>query len=66
MSDQATVKGYVPEQLIPINEHRPYHIRAVGLTFWCKAQIAAGVLLGVGAASIGAAMVYALATGTPQ
>lgn len=66
MPEGTTVKGYVPEQLIKVNEHRPYHIRAVGLTFWCKAQIAAGVLLGFGAASIGASMVYALATGTPQ
>lgn len=61
-----TVKGFRPEQMSPVNEHRPYHVRAVGLTFWCKAQIAAGFLLGTGATVIGLCMAYALLTGTPQ
>lgn len=49
-----------------VNEHRPYHVRAVGLTFWCKVQIAAAFLLGTGATVIGLCMAYSLLTGTPQ
>lgn len=61
-----TVKGFTPEQMPPINTHRPYHVRAVGLTFWCKAQIVAAVLLGVGATTVGVCMLWAMATGVPQ
>ena len=63
MSD-ATVKGFIPPQLIQVNQHRPYQVRAIGLTFWCKMQIAAAVLLGFGFVMVGASMVYSLATGT--
>ena len=61
-----TVRGFRPEQMSQVNEHRPHHVRAVGLTFWCKVQIVAGVLLGAGAIVIGLCMAYALLTGTPQ
>lgn len=61
-----TVKGFVPGQMRPVNEHRPTQIRAVGLTFWCKVQIAAGLLLGTGATVVGLCMAYALLNGTPQ
>lgn len=60
----ATVKGFIPAQMEPINTHRPYHVRAVGLTFWCKMQIVAAVLLGVGATTVGVCMIWAMATAT--
>lgn len=60
----ATVKGFTPAQMEPVNMHRPYHIRAVGLTFWCKMQIVAAVLLGVGATTIGVCMLWVMATAT--
>ena len=56
-----TVKGFKPEQMSPVNMHRPYRVRAVGLTFWCKAQIVAAVLLGFGATTVGGCMVYSIA-----
>lgn len=60
----ATMKGFTPAQMEPVNMHRPYHIRAVGLTFWCKMQIVAAVLLGVGATTIGVCMLWVMATAT--
>lgn len=62
----ATVKGWTPEQMNKTNEHRPYHIRAVGLTFWSKMQIVAGVLLGAGTTIIGLCMLYSISSGVPQ
>lgn len=66
MSDATAVKGFIPEQMNQVNEHRPAQIRAVGLTFWGKMQIVAGVLLGAGTTIIGLCMVYSIATGVPQ
>lgn len=58
--------GYKPLQLTATNKHRPNPIRAIGLTPWCKAQIAAAILLGAGSTMIGLCMIYAMATGAPQ
>ena len=66
MSDQATVKGFTPEQMAPFNLHRDKGpVRAVGLTFWDKAQIVMGTLLGLGATLVGCCMLWALACGAP-
>lgn len=63
MSD-LQVKGFTPAQMAPFNLHRDRGpVRAIGLTWWDKAQIIIGIMLGLGATLIGCCMLWAMVTG---
>ena len=59
------VKGYKPDQMPKINQHREegLRIKAGGISAWRKAEIVAGIMIGTGCGMIAFCMLFSMILG---